>query len=103
MTDSGSQHLSDYLAILRRRKKQVFTVAAAVFLCAAAAAFVLPPKYRATATILIEQQEVPREMLQSTVTGYANQRLQVIQARVLNRDSLWQLAEGLDLYPGKRT
>jgi len=103
MTDSGSQHLSDYLAILRRRKKQVFTVAAAFFLCSAVAAFVIPPKYRATATILIEQQEVPREMLQSTVTGYANQRLQVIQTRVLNRDSLWQLAQKLDLYPEKRT
>ena len=103
MTDPGSQHLSDYLAILRRRKKQVFTVAAVVFLCSAVAAFVLPQKFRSTGTILIEQQEVPRDMLQSTVTGYANQRLQVIQTRVLNHDNLWQLAEKLDLYPGKRT
>jgi succinoglycan biosynthesis transport protein ExoP len=103
MTDTGSHHLSDYLAILRRRKKQVITVAIAIFVCAAAAAFFLPPKYRSTATILIEQQEVPRDMLQSTVTGYANQRLQVIQTRVLNRDNLWSLAEKLDLYPNKRT
>jgi succinoglycan biosynthesis transport protein ExoP len=99
MTDPGSQHLSDYLAILRRRRKQVLGVAAAVFVVSAAAAFLLPSKYRSTATILIEQQEVPRDMLQSTVTGYANQRLQVIQTRVLNRENLMQLAEKFRLYP----
>jgi polysaccharide biosynthesis transport protein len=103
MTDPGSQHLSDYLAILRQRKRQVFMVAIAVFLCSAVAAFVLPSKYRSTATILIEQQEVPHEMLQSTVTGYATQRLQVIQTRVLNGDNLWRLAEKLDLYPEERS
>ncbi|HEX9811146.1 MAG TPA: Wzz/FepE/Etk N-terminal domain-containing protein [Burkholderiales bacterium] len=99
MTDPGSRHLSDYLDILRRRKKQVLGVAAAVFVVSAAAAFLLPSMYRSTATILIEQQEVPRDMLQSTVTGYANQRLQVIQTRVLNRENLMQLAEKFNLYP----
>ena len=69
MTDTGSQHLSDYLAILRRRKKQIIMVAVVIALSSAVAAFVLPPRYRSTATILIEQQEVPRSMLQSTVTG----------------------------------
>ena len=99
MTNTGPQHLSDYLDILRRRKKQVVIVAMAVFASSAAAAFLLPPKYRSTATILIEQQEVPREMLQSTVTGYANQRLQVIRTRVLNRHNLMQLADKFSLYP----
>jgi len=103
MTNPGSQHLSDYLAILRRRKKQLLTVAASVFVVSAAAAFLLPSKYRSTATILIEQQEVPRDMLQTTVTGYANQRLQVIQTRVLNRENLTQLAEKFNLYPNART
>jgi len=59
MPDVGEHHLSDYLAILRRRKRQVLGTAGVVFLISGILAFVIPPVYRSTATILIEQQEVP--------------------------------------------
>ena len=92
MVDIDTHHLSDYLAILRRRKRQVLRTAVAVFLVSAVLAFVIPPVYRATATILIEQQEVPRDLLPSTVTGYADQRLQIIQQRVLTDENLLKIA-----------
>ena len=101
MTDTGTLHLTDYLSILRRRKKQVIKVAAFVFLVSAILAFVIPPVYRSTATILIEQQEVPRDLVPSTVTGYANQRLQIIQKRVLTDDNLLKIAEKTQLYTEK--
>lgn len=99
MTDSNEQHLSDYLAILRRRKKQVLRTAAAIFALSVVLAFVIPPVYRSSATILIEQQEVPQDLVQSTVTGYANQRLQIIQQRVLTNASLLQIVQKFNLYP----
>jgi len=99
MTDSNEQHLSDYLAILRRRKKQVLRTAAAIFTLSVVLAFVIPPVYRSSATILIEQQEVPQDLVQSTVTGYANQRLQIIQQRVLTNASLLQIVQKFNLYP----
>ena len=99
MTDSNEQHLSDYLAILRRRKKQVLRTAAAIFVLSVVLAFVIPPVYRSSATILIEQQEVPQDLVQSTVTGYANQRLQIIQQRVLTNASLLQIVQKFNLYP----
>lgn len=99
MTDSNEQHLSDYLAILRRRKKQVLRTAAAIFALSVVLAFVIPPVYRSTATILIEQQEVPQDLVPSTVTGYANQRLQIIQQRVLTNASLLQIVQKFNLYP----
>jgi uncharacterized protein involved in exopolysaccharide biosynthesis len=99
MTDSSEQHLSDYLAILRRRKKQVLRTAAAIFMLSVVLAFVIPPVYRSSATILIEQQEVPQDLVQSTVTGYANQRLQIIQQRVLTNASLLQIVQKFNLYP----
>ena len=83
MPDVGEHHLSDYLAILRRRKRQVLGTAGVVFLISGILAFVIPPVYRSTATILIEQQEVPSDLVPSTVTGYAYQRLQIIQQLVL--------------------
>jgi uncharacterized protein involved in exopolysaccharide biosynthesis len=97
--DTHTQHLSDYLAILRRRRKQVFRVAAFVLVTAVILAFVIPPKYRSSATILIEQQEVPKDIVASTVTGYANQRLQIIQQRVLTQDNLLRISEKLGVYP----
>jgi uncharacterized protein involved in exopolysaccharide biosynthesis len=101
MVNSDAHHLSDYIAILRRRKKQVFSTALVVFLVSAILAFVIPPVYRSTATILIEQQEVPRDLVSTTVTGYANQRLQIIQKRVLTNENLLEIAEKSQLYPEK--
>jgi polysaccharide biosynthesis transport protein len=101
MTDTGTLHLADYLSILRRRRKQVIQVAALVFLVSAMLAFVIPPKYRSTATILIEQQQVPRDLVPSTVTGYANQRLQIIQKRVMTNENLLRIAEKYRLIPEK--
>lgn len=101
MTDSSEQHLSDYLAILRRRKKQVLRTAAAIFALSVVLAFAIPPVYRSEATILIEQQEVPKDLVPSTVTGYANQRLQIIQQRVLTNASLLQIVQKFNLYPQK--
>lgn len=99
MVDANAQHLSDYLAILRRRKKQILRTAVIIFLGSAILAFVIPPVYRSSATILIEQQEVPRELAQSTVTGYANQRLQIIQKRVLTDENLLKIAKKSQFYP----
>src|SRR3990170_2267554 len=101
MTDFNEQHLSDYLAILRRRKKQVLSTAAAIFALSVVLALVIPPVYQSTATILIEQQEVPQDLVSSTVTGYANQRLQIIQQRVLTNASLLQIVQKFNLYPQK--
>ncbi len=101
MTETGTLHLADYLSILRRRKKQVKLVAALVFLVSVILAFVIPPQYRSTATILIEQQQVPRDLVPSTVTGYANQRLQIIQKRVMTDENLLRIAEKYQLISGK--
>lgn len=95
-------HLSDYLAILRRRRRQVFKVAAAVFGLAVLLALFMPPVYRATAKLLIEQQEVPQDLVPSMITGYMNQRMRVIETRVLTPDNLVAIAEKVDLYPKER-
>lgn len=81
--DENTQTLADYLAILKRRKKQLAVPAIAVMVIAILAALFWPPTYRATATILIEEQEIPQDLVRSTITSYANQQIKVISQRIM--------------------
>ncbi len=61
-----------------------------------------PATYRSTGTILIEQQELPSDLVQSTITSYADQRIQVISQRVMTTDNLLRIIDRYDLYPKLR-
>jgi polysaccharide biosynthesis transport protein len=62
----------------------------------------LPSHYRSAATILIEQQEMPQELVRSTITSYADERIQVISKRVMTTDTLLGIIKRYDLYPELR-
>ena len=94
--------LGDYLAAFRRRKGLMLIVAGIVFLIGVIVAFVWPPTYRSSSTILIEEQEIPNELIQSTVTSYAAQRIQVISQRVMARSNLNDIIERYNLYEDDR-
>jgi polysaccharide biosynthesis transport protein len=96
---SGPQEL---LAALSRRR---VTAIATVSLCIVAAvlfALLLPARYRSGSTILIEQQEVPVDLVRSTVTSYADQRLQVINQRVMTSSNLLDIIRRNALYPERQ-
>lgn len=82
---------SEYMAVLRRRKQPLLIFSLGTVLLAIALAFGLPPVYRSTGTILVEQQEIPLDFVRSTVTSYADQRIQVIRQRVMSRDNMEQI------------
>lgn len=96
--DEQFQTLEDYLAILKRRKWQLIVPAVFLSILALLAALLIPPMYRSSATILIERQEIPSELVQTTVTGFADQRIQVISQRVMTTSNLSGLIERYDLY-----
>ena len=60
-----------YLAILKRRKWQFIIPALILFVVSVAFAMMWPPTYQASALILIEEPDVPRDLVQSTVSSYA--------------------------------
>jgi hypothetical protein len=82
--------LRDYLAVLRRRKTQFAAVAGTLFVIAWAVAWWLPAIYRSTATIMIEQQEIPQDLVGATISSFADQRIQVISQQAMSRASLMQ-------------
>ncbi|MGO9988376.1 MAG: lipopolysaccharide biosynthesis protein [Steroidobacteraceae bacterium] len=61
-----------------------------------------PPTYRTGSTILIEQQEIPQELVRSAISSFADQRVQVISQRVMTTQNLMSLIERYNLYPDIR-
>lgn len=84
---------------LWRYRRTFFSVAAALMLVTIAAAFLWPPTYTSGSTILIEQQEIPQELVRSALSSYADQRIQVISQRVMTTQNLLQLIDRYNLYP----
>src|SRR5260370_4973674 len=86
-----------WLAYWRRRR--TFLVAAGISgIATVSLALLLPATYRSTATILIEQQEIPQELVRSVITSFADQRVQVISQRVMTTQNLLTLIDRFDLY-----
>ena len=90
------------LAILRRRRTPMIVAFLAALVVAVIVAAAWPPTYISSATILIEQQEMPLDLVRSTISSNADQRLQVINQRVMITDNLLRIIQRYDLYPDER-
>ena len=90
------------LAFFLSRLRRWIVLFIAVFLVVAGAivafAVLLPTLYRAEALLVVESGQIPDSLAQSTVQTNADEQLQIIEKRVLSRDTLVNLATRLDLY-----
>lgn len=100
--EEQEKNIQDYLAIVSRRKIPMIVIASVVFTLGVVIALLWPPTYNSTATILIKEQEIPTELVRSTVTSYAAQRIQTISQRVMTRTNLMQIVEKYNLYKKDR-
>ena len=91
-----------YLAAARHRRTWLIAAFAGGLVVTLLLAIFLPPKFRSAGTILIEQQEMPQELVRSTVTSYADERVQVISKRVMTTETLLNIVRRYDLYPKER-
>jgi uncharacterized protein involved in exopolysaccharide biosynthesis len=101
MDESGLSP-DEVIAMVRRRIGRLLLVAVALLPLAAAVALLWPPMYRSTATILVEEQEIPRDLVRSTVTSFADERIQIISQQIMTRGTLVPIIEKYDLYPRER-
>ncbi len=93
------QSLDHFFGIARRRWVLIGLIGGLVFSIAAMLALLLPPVYRSMATILIIEQEIPTDLIRSTVTIYADQQIERIKAKVLTRSQLLPIIKEHNLYP----
>jgi succinoglycan biosynthesis transport protein ExoP len=89
---------SDYLSILKRRGWIMVATFVVLFATAVAVAILLPAVYRSTGTILIESPQIPVDLVQATVTSYADERIEVIKQRVLTRENLLRIIAKYKLF-----
>lgn len=100
--EEQTKDLRDYIDAFRRRRTLVLVIFTVLFVISLLAAFLWPPTYRSTATILIEEQAIPSDLVRSTITTYAWQRIQTISQRVMTRANLLEVVDKHKLYQGKR-
>jgi polysaccharide chain length determinant protein (PEP-CTERM system associated) len=97
--------LADYKGLLRRRRRYLLTIIPASLLVAIFIAYVLPPKYRASGTIMLEDSQLPQNVVSTQVTQdddsaeKAAQTLELLRRKVMDKDSLLAVVKQVDPYP----
>ena len=93
----------DPVGLLRRRWPWMLVGTIASFLLLAGAIWLLvQPGYVATATVLVNSQDIPEEFVQSTVEEDSFEQINALVGSILARDRLAELVERHDLYPERR-
>lgn len=90
--------IHDYIDIIRRRALIMIATFLVVIMAALIIAIVLPPVYQASGTILIESQQISKSIISSSVTGFANERIEVIKQRVMTRENLLRIIKKYNLF-----
>ena len=94
----GDLDLKFYWAVFLRRLPYFLVIAAFLLAIAVTIAFILPPVYRSTASMLVEPQQIPDELAQTTVPVDPYEQAQIIEQRLMTRANLLALAERVGLY-----
>ena len=93
--------LHDYLDIVRRRALVMLASFVVVVVTASALAILLPPAYESSGTILIESQQISKDIIASSVTGFASERIAIIKQRVMTRENLVRIMKKYRLFRDK--
>jgi polysaccharide chain length determinant protein (PEP-CTERM system associated) len=68
---------------------------------AAAIAFALPAVYSATARIVVESQQIPSDLAETTVTSGVEERISLIRQRLMTRQNLLDIADRFDVFANR--
>ena len=95
---SEIQSIGDILEILKRRKFYLLIPFLVIFTISIITAFLIPAIYKASTTIMIQEQLIPSEFVRSTVQTVVEETLETISYQVLSRKKLLEIIERFDLY-----
>ncbi len=98
----GSGFLNYIPAILWQRKWFIIPPFVLLFAAGIIAALLLPTVYRSSASLLVQSQELPTELVDSPASSRIDQRIAKIRQQVLSRGDLIELIEQIDLYNDAR-
>lgn len=91
--------IEDALIIIQRRIAYFIAPLFLLLPVGLAVIFMLPPKYLAEGRIAVESQVIPEQWVQSTVNTRAEERIRLIQQRVLTRNRLLEVSDKYNVFP----
>jgi uncharacterized protein involved in exopolysaccharide biosynthesis len=101
--DQGASFdLSYFVGILKRRFAYFLIPFLAILLLGTAIVAIQRPIFRAEGKILVESPEIPPDLVRPTITELADERIQVIQQRLMARDNLMAIVTKYNLFPRER-
>ena len=87
-----------YFSVFLRRLPYFLVIASLVVAIAVTVAYILPPVYSSGARMLVEPQQIPDELAQTTVPVDPFEQAQIIEQRLMTRTNLLALADRVGLY-----
>lgn len=102
MESSNELDLARLSGIILRRKWWLILPLVVTVLTTGVACVLLPNTFLSQATILIHNQQIPSTLVPSTITSFAQERIQSISQEVTSRSKLLSLVEKYKLVPDKR-
>ena len=92
--DLGQIFTPAYIFALIKRRALYFLIPfILVGAIGAVVALAWPAKYLAEGKILVQSQEIPSDLVRPTVVSLANERIQIIEQRIMTRDNLLAIAK----------
>jgi uncharacterized protein involved in exopolysaccharide biosynthesis len=95
---SQSLGLGHVWGILKRRAVYCVAAFSIVLLLGAFITAIQTPIYEAQGKVLVQSQEIPTDLVRPTVTQTANERIQVIEQRIMTRDNLLGLVNKYKMF-----
>ena len=102
MMEQDIKSIGDYWEIIKRWKIYFIIPSVSILVITLLLAMFLPAIYRSEATILVESQQIPTDFVESTITSYAEERIQIIKQIVMTRENLLKIIEKNNLYEEER-
>ena len=94
--------LKEFTNILWCRKKVFIFTFLLVLSASGIVALVLSSVYQSSAKILVESQQIPDNLIRSTIPGFIDEHIQVTKQRVLTHEKLMVIINKYNLYSSKK-
>jgi polysaccharide biosynthesis transport protein len=89
----------DMMVAIRRQKKAFIITFMVLFIGSVIIAMTLPAVYKSEAMILIESQQIPENYVQSAITSYVDERIEMITQQVMSWSALKEIIDAYNPYP----
>jgi len=90
--------MHDYLEIVHRRVWSILISFLLVLSVSVVISLIIPASYESSGTILIESPQISQDIVQSGMTGLADERIEVIKQRVMTRENLLSIINKYNLF-----